>query len=218
MVLPHTHPLHKVTIIPRGPYLGATMYLPDGDKYSTQKKEALASLIVAMGGRIAEAFHSEDVSNGASGDIRQATSLARHMVCEWGMSDRLGMVEYGEGDGPVFLAREMARPRNYSEETARVIDAEIKRLIDESFETATRILTENRCKIELIANALLEFETLDATHVRDLIDHGVMKDPPSMPKPPPVPEEFKKKPAAKSAEEDQPEGDGPIPGVVGAPA
>ncbi|MEO0016774.1 MAG: hypothetical protein RLZZ522_57, partial [Verrucomicrobiota bacterium] len=83
MVLPHTHPLHKVTIIPRGPFLGATMFLPDGDQYSTQKKEALASLIVTMGGRIAESFHSDDVSNGAAGDIRQATSLARHMVCEW---------------------------------------------------------------------------------------------------------------------------------------
>ena len=94
MVLPHTHPLHKVTIIPRGPFLGATMFLPDGDKYSTSKKESLANLIVTMGGRIAEGFHSDDVSNGASGDIRQATSLARNMVCEWGMSDELGMVEY----------------------------------------------------------------------------------------------------------------------------
>jgi hypothetical protein len=134
MVLPHTNPLHKVTIIPRGPYLGATMYLPEGDKYSTQKKEALANLIVTMGGRIAESFHSDDVSNGASGDIRQATSLARHMVCEWGMSEQLGMVEYGEGDSPVFLARDMAKSRNYSEETARVIDSEIKRFIDEAYE------------------------------------------------------------------------------------
>ncbi|MEO8615432.1 MAG: ATP-dependent zinc metalloprotease FtsH, partial [Luteolibacter sp.] len=119
MVLPDTSPLHKVTIIPRGPYLGATMYLPDGDKYSTQKKEALANLIVTMGGRIAEGFHSDDVSNGASGDIRQATALARHMVCEWGMSDKLGMVEYGEGDGPVFLGRgDMGgRRTNYSEST-----------------------------------------------------------------------------------------------------
>ena len=186
MVLPHTNPLHKVTIIPRGPYLGATMYLPEGDKYSTQKKEALANLIVTMGGRIAEAFHSDDVSNGASGDIRQATSLARHMVCEWGMSDKLGMVEYGEGDGPVFLARDMATRRaNYSEETSRVIDSEIKRFIDEAFDTATRVLTENRDKVELIANALLEYETLDASHLKDLIEHGEMKDPPSAPKPPP---------------------------------
>ncbi len=218
MVLPHTNPLHKVTIIPRGPYLGATMYLPEGDKYSTQKKEALANLIVTMGGRIAESFHSDDVSNGASGDIRQATALARHMVCEWGMSDQLGMVEYGEGDSPVFLARDMAKSRNYSEETARVIDSEIKRFIDEAYATAERILNEGRDKVELIAKALLEYETLDASHLRDLIEFGEMKDPPSAPKPPPVPEEFKKKPAPKASENDLPEDNGPIPGAVGATA
>jgi cell division protease FtsH len=218
MVLPHTNPLHKVTIIPRGPYLGATMYLPEGDKYSTQKKEALANLIVTMGGRIAESFHSDDVSNGASGDIRQATALARHMVCEWGMSDRLGMVEYGEGDAPVFLARDMTKSRNYSEETARVIDSEIKRFIDDAYQTAERILTEGRDKVELIAKALLEFETLEASHLRDIIEFGEMKDPPSAPKPPPVPEEFKKKPVQKPAEEDLPHDGGPIPGAVGATA
>jgi cell division protease FtsH len=194
------------------------MYLPEGDKYSTQKKEALANLIVTMGGRIAESFHSDDVSNGASGDIRQATALARHMVCEWGMSEQLGMVEYGEGDSPVFLARDMAKSRNYSEETARVIDSEIKRFIDEAYEHAERILNENREKVELIANALLEYETLDANHLRDLIETGVMKDPPSLPKPPPMPEEVRKKPSSKSTEEDLPEDDGPIPGAVGATA
>ncbi len=218
MVLPHTHPLHKVTIIPRGPYLGATMYLPDGDKYSTQKKEALANLIVTMGGRIAEGFHSDDVSNGASGDIRQATSLARNMVCEWGMSDELGMVEYGEGDSPVFLARDMNKSRNYSEETARVIDGEIKKFIDDAFNEATRILTENRETVEKIALALLEYETLDAKHLQDIIDFGEMKNPPSAPKPPPVPDELSKKPSSKKSEEDRPEDDGPLPGVVGAPA
>ena len=218
MVLPDTNPLHKVTIIPRGPYLGATMYLPEGDKYSTQKKEALANLIVTMGGRIAESFHSDDVSNGASGDIRQATALARHMVCEWGMSDVLGMVEYGEGDSPVFLARDMTKSRNYSEETARVIDAEIKQFIDNAYKIAERILNEGRDKVELIAKALLEYETLDASHLKDLIEFGEMKDPPSMPKPPPVPEEFKKKPTGKTTGEDQPNDDGPLPGVVGATA
>jgi cell division protease FtsH len=218
MVLPHTHPLHKVTIIPRGPYLGATMYLPEGDKYSTQRKEALANLIVTMGGRIAESFITDDVSNGASGDIRQATSLARHMVCEWGMSEKLGMIEYGDGDSPVFLARDVSRSRNYSEDTARVIDAEIKRFIDEAYDHATRILTENRETVEKIANALLEYETLDATHMRDLIEFGELKNPPSAPKPPPVPEEFRKKPTAKPTE-DKPDDGGPIPGeVVGAPA
>jgi cell division protease FtsH len=218
MVLPHTNPLHKVTIIPRGPYLGATMYLPEGDKYSTQKKEALANLIVTMGGRIAEAFHSDDVSNGASGDISQATALARHMVCEWGMSEQLGMVEYGEGDSPVFVARDVGKSRNYSEATARIIDSEIKSFIDDAYETATRILTEGRDKVEIIANALLEYETLDANHLRDIIDHGEMKDPPTAPKPPPVPDEFQKQPKPKASEEDHPEDDGPIPGAVGATA
>ncbi len=218
MVLPHTHPLHKVTIIPRGPYLGATMYLPDGDKYSTQKKEALANLIVTMGGRIAEAFHSDDVSNGASGDIRQATTLARHMVCEWGMSDQLGMVEYGEGDSPVFLARDMSKSRNYSEETARIIDSEIKRFIDEAYQTAEKILTDNRDKVELIAKALLEYETLDAEHMRDLIEHGEMRNPPKLPKPPPVPDDLQSKSSRKKTDEDQPDDDGPLPGAVGAPA
>ncbi len=218
MVLPHTHPLHKVTIIPRGPYLGATMYLPDGDKYSTQKKEALANLVVTMGGRIAEGFHSDDVSNGASGDIRQATSLARNMVCEWGMSEELGMVEYGEGDSPVFLARDMNKSRNYSEETARVIDAEIKKFIDEAFEQATQMLTDNKDVVEKIALALLEYETLDSKHLKDIIEFGEMKNPPNVPKPPPIPDELAKKPPGKKAEEDYPEDDGPLPGVVGAPA
>jgi len=218
MVLPHTHPLHKVTIIPRGPFLGATMFLPDGDKYSTSKKESLANLIVTMGGRIAEGFHSDDVSNGASGDIRQATSLARNMVCEWGMSDLLGMVEYGEGDGPVFVARDMNKGRNYSENTARVIDGEIKKFIDQAFAEATRILTGNRDVIEKIALALLEYETLDGSHLRDIIEHGEMKNPPTAPKPPPIPDDLSRKPSTKKAEEDRPEDDGPIPGVIGAPA
>jgi len=220
MVIPDTSPLHKVTIIPRGPYLGATMYLPDGDKYSTQKKEALANLIVTMGGRIAEGFHSDDVSNGASGDIRQATALARHMVCEWGMSDKLGMVEYGEGDGPVFLGRgDMGgRRTNYSESTAKTIDEEIKRFIDDAYNTATRVLNDGRDKVELIAKALLEFETLDAAHLKDIIDFGEMKNPPSAPKPPPVPDELAKKPAAKNSSEERTDDDGPIPGAVGAPA
>jgi cell division protease FtsH len=194
------------------------MYLPEGDKYSTQKKEALANLIVTMGGRIAESFHSDDVSNGASGDIRQATALARHMVCEWGMSDKLGMVEYGEGDAPVFLARDMTKSRNYSEETARIIDSEIKRYIDEAYQTAERVLHEGRHKVELIAKALLEYETLDASHLRDLIELGEMKDPPTAPKPPPVPEEFKKKSQPKTSGDNLPEDNGPIPGAVGATA
>jgi cell division protease FtsH len=217
--LEHSQPLHKVTIIPRGPSLGSTMWLPEGDRYSKQRKEALADLVVAVGGRIAESFYTSDISNGASGDIRMATSLARTMVCEWGMSDKLGMIEYGDGDGPVFLAREMSRSRNYSEETARMIDEEIKKLIDNAHATATEMLTADKDKVELIAHALLEFETLDASHVRDIIETGEMKNPPKLPRPPALPEEpptKKKGSAANGAEKDD---DGPLPGaVVGAPA
>jgi len=118
----------------------------------------------------------------------------------------------------VFLARDMTKSRNYSEETAKVIDAEIKKFIDNAFNEATRILTANRDVVEKIALALLEYETLDASHLRDIIDHGEMKNPPSAPKPPPVPDSMSKKPAPKKVENERPEDDGPIPGAVGAPA
>jgi cell division protease FtsH len=134
------------------------------------------------------------------------------------MSDELGMVEYGEGDSPVFLARDVNKGRNYSEETARVIDAEIKKFIDDAFEEATRILNENRDTVEKIALALLEYETLDGAHLKDIIEHGEMKNPPSVPKPPPIPDEISKKPSSKKNEDDRPEDDGPLPGIVGAPA
>ncbi len=219
VILKHCHPLHKVTIIPRGPYLGATMYLPDGDKYSTQKKEALDSLVMTMGGRIAEQFHSQDISNGAAGDIRQATHLARQMVCEWGMSENLGMIGYSESEGSSFLGRDFGKSRDYSESTAQAIDAEIKKLIDDAYSKAERLLNEGRDKVELIAMALLEYETLDASHVRDLVEFGEMKDPPPASKPPPIPDELAKKDAAKSASKEETPGDGTIPGeVVGAPA
>lgn len=187
VLLEHTHPLHKVTIIPRGPYLGATMYLPEGDKYSTQQKEALDSLVVIMGGRIAEKMFTDDISNGASGDIKQATSLARRMVCEWGMS-RLGMVGFGEDSEHVFLARDMSRSRDFSEATAQLIDAEVKRLIDEAYEHAQQILEQNRAKVEVIAHALLEYETLDAAHVEEIIKFGAIQNPPiKAVQPPPLP-------------------------------
>ena len=187
VVLEHTHPLHKVTIIPRGPALGATMYLPEGDKYSTQRKEALDLLVVTMGGRIAEEMFTNDVSNGASGDIMQATQLSRRMVCEWGMSS-LGMIRFSEENDHVFLARDMSRSREYSEATAQQIDAEVKKLIDGAYERAREILEANRDKVELIAKALLEYETLEGSQVKDLIELGYMRNPPvNTPKPPPLP-------------------------------
>ncbi len=187
VLLEHTHPLHKVTIIPRGPYLGATMYLPEGDKYSTQQKEALDLLVVTMGGRIAEAMFTNDVSNGASGDIRQATQLARRMVCEWGMS-ALGMISFSENNDYVFLGREMSRSREYSEATAQQIDAEVKRIIDEAYARAEQLLQTHRDKVEIIAKALLEYETLDAEHIREIVQFGEIKNPPKVQAtPPPLP-------------------------------
>lgn len=187
VLLEHTSPLHKVTIIPRGPYLGATMYLPEGDKYSTQQKEALDLLAVTMGGRIAEEMFTNDISNGAAGDIRQATSLARKMVCEWGMSS-LGMISFAEGGEHVFLARDLSRPREYSEATAQQIDAEVKRIIDEAYARAQRMLEERRTAVEKLAKALLEYETLDASHVKEILEHGEIKNPPIVEAaPPPLP-------------------------------
>jgi len=208
VVIDHTHPLHKVTIIPRGQYLGATMYLPEGDKYATQRKEALANLVMTMGGRIAEEMFTGDVSNGASGDIAQATKLTRRMVCEWGMSN-LGMIRFSEENDYVFLGRDVSRAREYSETTAQQIDAEVKRLIDDAYRQATEILEAKRDKVELIAKALLEFETLDGAQIEDLITLGFMRNPPVIAvKPPPLPPPPSDTPAevSKPAKPDFPTG------------
>ncbi|HEY5813103.1 MAG TPA: ATP-dependent zinc metalloprotease FtsH, partial [Terrimicrobiaceae bacterium] len=188
VLLEHTHPLHKVTIIPRANFLGATMYLPEGDKYSTQRKEALDLLAVTAAGRVAEELYSQDVSNGAAGDIKQMTRLSRKMVCEWGMSDLLGMVEYGEHEDYVFLGRDINRSRDYSEATAQEIDREVRRLVDDAYNRAKKIILENRGKLEAIAKALLEFETLDAAHIMEIIESGELRNPPRKEKaPPPLP-------------------------------
>ncbi|MFM1560938.1 MAG: ATP-dependent zinc metalloprotease FtsH [Roseibacillus sp.] len=216
--LEHTDPLHKVTIIPRGPYLGAAFHLPDGDKFHYHKIEGLEELIVTMGGRVSEEIVFGDVTSGASGDIRQATALARRMVCEWGMSEELGMVEYGEPRGEVFLARDIAQPKTYSEQTAQKIDSEIKRIIDCAFAEAKRMLTDKREQLELIAQALLEYETLDGAQIADLIELGEMKNPPRSPKPPDLPPEVLPTASKKKNEDDIEDGDGPLPEPMGAPA
>ncbi len=188
-LMEHTAPLHKVTIIPRGPSLGSTMWLPEEDKYNTRRKELLDHLVVIMGGRVAEDIVFGDVTSGARGDIKQATGIARKMVCQWGMSDRLGMIEYGEGDEHLFLARDFTRMRDYSEATAQAIDQEVKLLIDEAYRRAKDLLTTRRDKLDLIAKALLEYETLDGSQIRDLIETGRMGNPPhsTPPEPPAVP-------------------------------
>jgi len=189
-------PLHKVTIIPRGPALGLTMYLPENDKVTHRKKELLDLLVMTMGGRVAEELVFGDVTNGATGDIRQATSIARKMVCEWGMSEKMGMVEYGEHEDYVFLGRDISKNRDYSEATAQEIDREVRGLCDAAYARATKLLQEHRDKLEAITKALLEYETLDGEQIRDIINFGSMRNPPSppgsgtpRPEPPPHPHE-----------------------------
>src|SRR5450432_2764862 len=177
-LLPHTEPLHKVTIIPRGPSLGSTMWLPEEDKYTNRKNELVAGLAVKMGGRVAEEIVFGDVTSGARGDIQMATRLARKMVCEWGMSEKMGMVEYGEHEDYVFLGRDISRARDYSEATAEQIDGEVRKLIDDAYQTAKRTLTAHRQTLEVIAKALLEYETLDGKQIRELMDHGRLLNPP----------------------------------------
>jgi cell division protease FtsH len=181
-LLDHTDPVHKVTIIPRGPSLGSTMYLPAEEKYNNRKNELLDRLVVIMGGRVAEEMIFGDVTSGASGDIRMATGIARKMVCEWGMSERLGMVEYGEHDDFVFLGRDISRSRAYSEATAQEIDREVKRLCDDSYQRAMKALTHRKDVLIAIAKALLEYETLDGSQVREIINYGKLINPP-----PPIP-------------------------------
>jgi cell division protease FtsH len=177
VLLSHTHPLHKVTIIPRGQSLGATMYLPKQDIHSRQRKEMLDVIAVTMGGRIAEEIVSDDISTGAAMDIQQATQLARAMVCQYGMSAKLGMVQYGDDDEYVFLGREMARAKVYSEHTAQDIDAEIKRITDDAYKVAKDIIFEHRDKLEMIAKSLLEYETLEGSQVEEIIRTGKFTPP-----------------------------------------
>jgi cell division protease FtsH len=200
-LLEHTEPLHKVTIIPRGPSLGSTMWLPEEDKYTMRKNELLDSLVVTMGGRVAEEIIFGDVTSGARGDIKQATSMARQMVCEWGMSEKMGMVEYGDHDEHVFLGRDIGRSREYSEATAQEIDREVRKLCDDAYARATELLKKNRDKLEVIAKALLEFETLDGAQIRDIIATGSMKNPPAAPTKPPSAE-----PPPLTPQEDRPRG------------
>jgi cell division protease FtsH len=193
VILEHTEPLHKVTIIPRGPSLGSTMWLPEEDKYTMRKNELLDNLVVDMGGRVAEEIVFGDVTSGARGDIQMATRLARKMVCEWGMSEKMGMVEYGEHEDYVFLGRDLSRPRDYSEATAQEIDREVRKLCDDAYQRAKDLLIKHRDTLEYIAKALLEYETLDGNQIRDIIKTGKMNNPPAGPthprkEPPPLPD------------------------------
>ena len=177
VLLDKCHPLHKVTIIPRGQALGATMSLPKDDVLNRQSQEMCDTIAMTMGGRIAEEILTGDISTGAAGDIQQATNMARAMVTQWGMSKKLGMVLYGEGDEYVFLGKDLAQGKTYSEQTAQEIDTEVRRLVDEGYQRASKLISDNRDKLELISNALLEYETLDGQQVEDIVRTGKFNPP-----------------------------------------
>jgi cell division protease FtsH len=169
--MPHHDPLHKVTIIPRGRALGVTMSLPERDRLSYSKQFCISKLASMFGGRVAEelVFGRENVTNGATDDIRQATRLARAMIMEWGMSEKLGPVRYNANEQEVFLGHSVTQSQNVSEATAELIDSEIRGLISDAEQAARRILTERRHELELLSKALLEYETLSGEEVKALL-------------------------------------------------
>jgi len=178
-LMPKTDPVHKVTIIPRGRALGLTMQLPAEDRYSMDKERILSTIAVLFGGRIAEEIFMHQMTTGASNDFERATAMARSMVTQWGMSEALGTMVYAENEGEVFLGRSVTTHKNISEATMQQVDAEIRRIIDQQYALARRLIEENRDKIEAMAKALLELETIDS----DQIDDIMSGKPPRPPKP-----------------------------------
>lgn len=168
--------VHKVTIVPRGQAGGYAVMLPKEDRYFMTKPELLDKITGLLGGRVAEEIVFGEVSTGAHNDFQRATNIARRMVTEFGMSEKLGPLQFGSSQGQVFLGRDIQSEQNYSDAIAYEIDLEIQRIIKECYEKAKRILTENRDKLELIAKTLLEVETLDAEQIKHLVEHGSLPD------------------------------------------
>ena len=169
-LLPGTDPLHKVTIIPRGRALGVTMQLPEDDKHTYPRKYLINNLAIMMGGRVAEEICLGEMTTGAGNDIERATETARKMVCEWGMSEKMGPLTYGSKEEQVFLGRDFNAQKNFSDETAKLIDLEVKSLVMGGYNTAVDLLTKNRESLEKVSLALLEHETLDLKEITEIID------------------------------------------------
>jgi cell division protease FtsH len=184
--LPKTDPVHKVTIIPRGRALGVTMQLPIEDRYSMDREQLLQNISVLFGGRIAEEIFMDQMTTGASNDFERATEMARRMVTQWGMSDEMGPMVYGENEGEVFLGRSITTHKNVSEATLQKVDAEIRRIVDEQYKLARRLIEENRDKIDIMAKSLLEWETLDSDQINDIMEGKAPRPPKPAPKPAPA--------------------------------
>jgi cell division protease FtsH len=194
-LLPKTDPVHKVTIIPRGRALGVTMQLPEADRYSQDRDRLLNMIAVLFGGRIAEELFMNQMTTGAANDFERATEIARRMVTQWGMSDSLGPMVYGENEGEIFLGRSITTHKNVSEATMQKVDQEIRRVIDEQYSLSRGLLESNRDKVEAMAKALLEYETIDADQINDIMA-GL---PPRPPKPPQAPQQPQQPPKGDAA-------------------
>jgi len=168
-LLPKTDPVHKVTIIPRGRALGVTMQLPEGDRYSMDKGRMLSTISVLFGGRIAEEVFMDQMTTGASNDFERATAIARDMVTRYGMTDELGPMVYADNEGEVFLGRSITKTTNMSEETMQKVDKEIRKIIDEQYGVARKLIEDNQDKMHVMAKALLEWETIDAEQIEDIM-------------------------------------------------
>jgi len=179
LLLPKTDPVHKVTIIPRGRALGVTMQLPETDRYSMDRDRMLNTIAVLFGGRIAEEVFMGQMTTGASNDFERATQIARDMVMRYGMSDLMGPMVYGDNEGEIFLGRSITRQINMSEETMKKVDAEIRGIIDRQYALARKVIEENRDRVEAMAKALLELETIDSDQISDIM----AGNPPRPPKP-----------------------------------
>jgi cell division protease FtsH len=198
-ILPGTDPVHKVTIIPRGRALGLTQQLPQEDRLNINQEFALNQIAILMGGRIAEEITFNQKTTGAGNDIEHATHLARSMVCEWGMSEKLGPLAFGKKEGEVFLGREMGSVQTYSEQTARDIDAEVHRIVTDQYERAKKVLLDNQDLVNRIADALIEYETLDAADIDQLVSGGTLSRPPPVKPLATTPVEKPKKPGLLDA-------------------
>jgi len=178
-LVPKADPVHKVTIIPRGRALGVTWQLPEADKYTKDKVQMLSEIAILFGGRIAEEIFMNQMTTGASNDFERATALARDMVTRYGMSDALGPMIYGENEGEIFLGRSVTTQKNVSEATMQKVDQEIRKIIDQQYAVARKIVEENRDKVEAMAKALLDLETIDSDQIADIM----AGKPPRPPKP-----------------------------------
>jgi cell division protease FtsH len=207
LLLPNSDPLHKVSIIPRGWALGLTQYLPTEDKYTYSRDYFNTRLAVMMGGRVAEELALNELTTGAGSDIEQASKLARSMVCRYGMSEALGPISFDKKDDKIFLGRELARPRDYSEETAKLIDSEVNRLVMDGYSKAKELLSRHMDVLKALTDLLLVKETIDAEETVEVCREAIVSEGLTPPQPNPEASFAKKAPPLETEEEEEDEGE-----------